>query len=199
MSAIAVKTSATGTATVEIAAPITNMHLTYDLPKHGGKVSIFGVPAAVSATGTSVDFINGTGDVAIPDDARRITVMLSGISTNGTGDLTLRIGDSGGIETTNYLGGAAVFLASSNTSAAISTGFLIDSSSASNIIHGVFTLVKVDGNTWACHGASSNSNSGVVRLVVGTKTLSGTLDRVRLATANGTDTFDAGTVAILVE
>jgi hypothetical protein len=33
----------------------------------------------------------------------------------------------------------------------------------------------------------------------GSKTLSGTLDRVRITTVNGTDTFDAGTINILYE
>jgi hypothetical protein len=33
----------------------------------------------------------------------------------------------------------------------------------------------------------------------GGKTLSGTLDRVRITTVNGTDTFDAGTINILYE
>jgi hypothetical protein len=33
----------------------------------------------------------------------------------------------------------------------------------------------------------------------GTKTTSATLDRVRITTVNGTDTFDAGTINILYE
>jgi hypothetical protein len=33
----------------------------------------------------------------------------------------------------------------------------------------------------------------------GTKTLSGTLDRITLTTVNGTDTFDAGSVNIMYE
>jgi len=33
----------------------------------------------------------------------------------------------------------------------------------------------------------------------GTKTISGVLDRIRLTTVNGTDTFDAGSVNILYE
>jgi hypothetical protein len=33
----------------------------------------------------------------------------------------------------------------------------------------------------------------------GTVTLGGTLDRVRITTVNGTDTFDAGTINILYE
>jgi hypothetical protein len=36
-------------------------------------------------------------------------------------------------------------------------------------------------------------------MIGGTVTLSGTLDRVRITTVNGTDTFDAGTVNILYE
>jgi hypothetical protein len=33
----------------------------------------------------------------------------------------------------------------------------------------------------------------------GTVTLSATLDRVRITTANGTDTFDAGSINLLLE
>jgi hypothetical protein len=33
----------------------------------------------------------------------------------------------------------------------------------------------------------------------GKKTLSGTLDRVRITTVNGTDAFDAGTINIMYE
>jgi len=35
--------------------------------------------------------------------------------------------------------------------------------------------------------------------IAGTKTLSATLDRIRLTTVNGTDTFDAGSVNIMYE
>jgi hypothetical protein len=36
-------------------------------------------------------------------------------------------------------------------------------------------------------------------LTAGSATLSGTLDRVRITTVNGTDTFDAGSINILYE
>jgi hypothetical protein len=36
-------------------------------------------------------------------------------------------------------------------------------------------------------------------LVNGTLSLSGTLDRVRITTVNGTDTFDAGSINLLLE
>jgi hypothetical protein len=35
--------------------------------------------------------------------------------------------------------------------------------------------------------------------MAGVKSLSSTLDRVRITTVNGTDTFDAGTINILYE
>jgi hypothetical protein len=35
--------------------------------------------------------------------------------------------------------------------------------------------------------------------IYGSATLSGTLDRLRLTTVNGTDTFDAGSINILYE
>jgi hypothetical protein len=53
---------------------------------------------AVSATGTAIDF---TG---IPSWAKRITVMFSGVSTNGSSILQIQLGDSGGVETTGYVG-----------------------------------------------------------------------------------------------
>ena len=46
-------------------------------------------------------------------------------------------------------------------------------------------------------GISDDSGGGQVG--AGTKTLSGTLDRVRITTTNGTDTFDAGSINIFYE
>jgi hypothetical protein len=43
-------------------------------------------------------------------------------------------------------------------------------------------------------GTASNAN-----FFSGTIALSGTLDRVRITTVNGTDTFDAGSINILYE
>jgi hypothetical protein len=60
----------------------------------------------------------------------------------------------------------------------------------------------VNGNIYV---ATSNliyettSPTSFVVLSAGTKTLSDTLDRVRITTVNGTDTFDAGTINILYE
>jgi hypothetical protein len=43
------------------------------------------------------------------------------------------------------------------------------------------------------------NNGASVRFGAGAVTLGGVLDRVRITTVNGTDTFDAGTINILYE
>ena len=146
--------------------------------------------AQASTSGTSIDF---TG---IPSWVKRITVMFNGVSTNSVSIKLVQIG-SGSVTTTGY--------ASTGTSAAGSVGtvnstagFMVYSNSASDIISGVMTLVLLSGNTWVSSHTCKVSTSTTV-FGGGDVTLSGTLDRVRITTVNGTDTFDAGTINILYE
>ena len=153
--------------------------------------------AVASTSGTSIDF---TG---LPSWVKRITVMFSGVSTNGTSPIQIQLGDSGGVETSGYLGSVEdMNPANATGGAAISAGFLTSISgnvTAAWIRHGVVRLHKIDGNTWIGDGAISASNNNFFHLVAGSKTLSDTLTQVRVTTVNGTDTFDAGTVNILME
>ena len=61
------------------------------------------------------------------------------------------------------------------------------------------TLEDVSSGIWTCCGVLSDGSAARSYLTSGTKTLSGTLDRVRITTVNGTDTFDAGSINILYE
>jgi hypothetical protein len=54
-----------------------------------------------TTSGAAIDF---TG---IPSWVRRVTLMMDGVSTNGTSPLLVQIGTSGGIENTGYASGAA--------------------------------------------------------------------------------------------
>ena len=146
---------------------------------------------AVTASGTSVDF---TG---IPSWVKRITVMFSGVSTNGSSDIVLQVGD-GAIVTTGYVSSFDAFSSTPNTQNITSAFGLFDAMSAASTIHAVITLVNITGNTWVEAHTGSASNPGIC-LGAGSKTLSGTLDRVRITTVNGTDTFDAGTINIMYE
>jgi hypothetical protein len=149
---------------------------------------------AKSATGTSVDF---TG---IPATAKRITVMFSGVSTNGTSALLAQIGDSGGIETTGYISGTGIVANNAVGSLVTSTaGILLSSSfTAANTFHGSITFNLLGLNIFSASGSTYQAALGSY-IVAGSKTLSDTLTQVRITTVNGTDTFDAGTINIMWE
>jgi hypothetical protein len=144
--------------------------------------------AVASTSGTSIDF---TG---IPSWVKRVTVMFNGVSTNGSSLVEVRIG-SGSITASGYVsygsGGAA------NMSS--TTGFLTTyAMAASYTISGKVEICLVSGSTYIASGALGlNPLNGNVS--GGTVTLGGVLDRVRITTVNGTDTFDAGTINILYE
>jgi hypothetical protein len=144
--------------------------------------------AVASTSGTSIDF---TG---IPSWVKRVTVMFSGVSTNGTSGISLQIGNAGGIEATGYA------LGTSN-SATSTTQFPLTGGSSVNtgVYHGGATLVLLGSNTWSVQGVVGRSDLSSTFILGGSKTLSDTLTQVRLKSGNGTDTFDAGTVNILYE
>ena len=148
--------------------------------------------AVASTSGTSIDF---TG---IPSWVKRVTVMFDGVSTSGTSNYLIQLGDSGGIETTGY---AATSTNQTGTVASYTAGFGVNNASAAVNLYGciVFTLLSASTNAWTTMGAISIGASGGSYYIAGSKSLSTTLDRVRITTVNGTDTFDAGTVNILYE
>lgn len=145
---------------------------------------------AVTLSGTAVDF---TG---IPAGAKRITVSVESMSTNGTTGVSVQIGDSGGIETTSYA--CATSNAASSTTEFLVTG---GSSAAAGVYSGsvVLTLIDAATNKWAATGITARTDTAGYFAMGGTKATSATLDRIRIKTGNGTDTFDAGSVNILYE
>jgi hypothetical protein len=147
--------------------------------------------SVASTSGTSIDF---TG---IPSWVKRITVMFQGVSTNGSSLYLLQLGTSSGVTTSGYLG--RVFDGSGFESA-FSAGFTLNTDGgAAHINHGLLQVATLGSNIFAMNGALSRSDAGNQYLSAGAVTLSGTLDRIRITTVNGTDTFDAGTINILYE
>lgn len=152
---------------------------------------------AVTASGTSVDF---TG---IPAWVKRVTMMFNGVSTNGTSIPQIQLG-AGTVDTTGYLAIVGNVQTTVNTTRAVTstTGFYIQhATQATDTTQGAVTFMLIGSNTWVCSGTvySIQSGSTGVNPISGSKTLSGTLDRVRITTVNGTDTFDAGTINIMYE
>jgi hypothetical protein len=150
--------------------------------------------AVASTSGTSIDF------TSIPSWVKRITVIFNGVSTNSTSNPIVQIG-SGSVSTSGYsivngYGGAAT------GQLIYTTGVGIPSGAAASLIYGhcVFTLIS--SNTWIALLTSTFNVSGTGYTSISSgycPTLSGALDRVRITTVNGTDTFDAGTINILYE
>jgi len=146
---------------------------------------------SVAASGTAVDF---TG---IPSTVKQITLTLSGVSTSGTSIVQVQLG-AGSVQTTGY---ASVGTGFSNTgSSASSTSAFVtsDTTRSADLRSGSLIFSLLGSNTWTLQGAlyvSSTINSWCA----GSVALSGILDRVRLTTANGTDTFDSGSINIIYQ
>jgi hypothetical protein len=148
--------------------------------------------AVASTSGVAIDF---TG---IPSWAKRVTVMFNGVSLSATSDLLIQLGTSSGIESTSYASSCSSLAATVNTVSS-TTGFIITAGAAAMVQSGHLIITNISGSIWIESHATARTDSAATRLGGGTKTLSGTLDRVRITTVNGTDTFDAGSINILYE
>ena len=152
-----------------------------------------------STSGTSIDF------TSIPAGVKRVTVMLSGVSTSGTSFVQLQLGTSGGIQTTSYLSQVSWTGASTGTGGPVTSGFVLDAGTptAASLRYGtiVFNLLDSSTGLWVGNSVIGHNISATCYSFMcgGSKLLSGTLDRVRITTVNGTDTFDAGSINILYE
>ena len=154
-----------------------------------GNLQLISGTAVASTSGTSIDF---TG---IPSWAKRITVMFNGVSTNGTSNFLIQLGN-GSVVTSGYTG-----VSSSGTAVATNStaGFIVSSNQAAvSLYNGIVTISNVSGNIWAESG-TIGSPSNVNTVSSGVITLGGALDRIRITTVNGTDTFDAGSINIMYE
>lgn len=206
-----------GTGIITVVPPTTNTNRTLTLPDATTTVVgtdatqtltnktlstglVMGASAITSGTvqtttsGTTIDF------TSIPSWVKRITVMWSQVSTNGSSVPQIQIG-SGSVDTTGYLSGSGFITTAAGVAVTTATsGFIIYSNNAGASLSGSIVLSLLGSNIWVAQGiifqATSTAN---VAQTAGTKTLSGTLDRVRLTTVNGTDTFDAGSINILYE
>ncbi len=200
MSAVQIQGNASGTGTLTVAAPSTNTNRTLTLPDGTGTFSVAGVNSNIvagtavgSTSGTSIDF------TSIPSWVKRITVMFNGVSGSGSSNQIIQTG-SGSIDATSYTGALSFLTTSTMSTAAYgTTGYAVVSNiSGAQTVSGSITLFNVSGNIWVLSSVLANAQ-GNTYVGGGVKTTSGTLDRVRITTVNGTDTFDAGSINILYE
>ena len=150
-----------------------------------------GTPVATTS-GTAIDF---TG---LPAGVKQIIISLEGVDQSATGFYYLQIGDSGGIETTNYSTNYANF--TNAAAVAVSGGatepaFYIPQYSGGEPVSGtaILTLIDASTYTWACVSISKFATNQL-SVTSSTKSLSATLDMVRFAVQSGA--FTAGKINI---
>lgn len=152
---------------------------------------------ARALSGKTLDDITG-----IPAWAKKITVAIRGVSTNGASPVIIQIGGASGIVNSGYSSVAIVAAAGSATVQARTDSFTLalqsgDAAAASR--SGGMVIFKVgDSNSWSFIGGNNNGSTYACSSSGGVD-LAEVLDRIRITTANGTDAFDAGSWAITYE
>jgi hypothetical protein len=164
------------------------------MPVMGASIITSGT-AVASTSGTSIDF------TSIPSWVKRITVMFSGVSLSGTSAFLIQLGTTNSIETTGYDSVSSIAISGASMSVFTSTaGFYVFTNNATYADSGSIIFTNITGNTWVAQGNFSNSTvNPYVTWSAGTKSLSAVINKLRITTVNGTDTFDAGSINILYE
>jgi hypothetical protein len=152
--------------------------------------------AVASTSGTNIDF---TG---IPSWVKRVTVMFNSVSTNGSSLVQIQLG-SGSVQTTGYKSTASFGAGTASQYAAATTGFITDTTTVTSTTtrSGFYVFCLLGSNVWTGSGTIGGEQAAFITYACAgnSPALSGTLDRVRITTVNGTDTFDAGTINIMYE
>lgn len=162
----------------------------------GTGMGLISATPQASTSGTSIDF------TSVPTWVKEITIQFVGVSTSGTDNWLVQLGDAGGIETAGYLGAATEsFPANFPNATAFTAGFGILISAGGAIAHGSLTLSLENSATftWVISGALTRSDSASSYTTAGSKSTSQALDRVRITTTGGAQTFDAGAINLLMK
>jgi len=156
---------------------------------------------AVSASftqGTEQATTSGT-DVtfgSIPAGTKMIVISYMGVKSDADADVYVQIGDSGGIETSGYLGdNSNLSSATPATSGSTTTTWDINKHAAADVIHGIMILVLADAsNVWTQNHVLAAA-TGKTYWGAGQKPLSAELTQVKIGIASGS--FTEGSVNIM--
>jgi len=150
-----------------------------------------------SGSGTTIPFSG------IPSWVKRITVILNGLSASGNSTLYVQLGTSGGFVTSGYnsnfgaISSAGVVASGAAYTAGFFAGTFVantDTLFATHVIH------SFGNNTWSLSGTGTRTGNVTTWYAAGAPlALGAALTQLRIVPANGTDTFDAGSVNILYE
>ena len=156
----------------------------------GGGMSLVSM-GSYSLSGTS------TTITGIPSWARRITVVFNNVSSTSSANWKLQIG-SGSITSSGYTSGYSYQTGTTTSTSTSSVGFEYPVPSSSATGYGTARIHLCSGYTYICDSVIFMQSSTYMGYVAGTVTLSGAMDRINL-TADGSATFDAGTLNVFYE
>lgn len=178
---------------VTIAAPAVAGTSTLTLQAATATNSVNTLSTAVASTsGTSIDF------TSLPSWIKRITVMFQNVSLSGTSSYLIQIG-SGSVTTSGYVSTSnTVDQVGGSTGISSTAGYGIINGDSAKSYSGHLVLTFLSSNVWVSSHYGILSTANVV-VGGGYISLGGVLDRVRITTVNGTDTYDAGSINILYE
>jgi hypothetical protein len=152
----------------------------------GNNVGIQQGTEQATTSGTQIDF------TSIPAGVRRVSFLLNAVSAAGAAkSLRLRIGPSGGVETSGYLSGA-------RDSSAVTDSFQLNqgsdwADSGTGSASGIVTLERDTGSGWFLMSSLYNPNIPRVHDAAGRKVITGDLSRARFYWADNT-AFDGGAI-----
>jgi len=146
--------------------------------------------AQATTSGTSVTF---TG---IPSGTKIIRIMFYDVQPAASAALRVKVGDSGGVESTGYLGNVATITGTNTCQVgfgSVTTYFAVNAATNGSQ-NGVITLVNQGGNVWVSSGILHDRTNSYVNQSAGSKELSGEIDRVEISLT--TSTFQLGEINI---
>lgn len=161
------------------------------------KVTLQGIRDALLNLTDEVATTSGSSaEISIPSGARRVTLMLAGVSSSSTGNLAMTLNSA----TSLYRSVNSFFTASAvSTSTSTSDYILTAGSAAADGHYGTVILSLQDepNNLWVIEHAVANDNATEVSMGAGSKTVSGGLSTIQVTVSSGS--FDAGSISALVE
>jgi hypothetical protein len=159
-------------------------------------VPVYTAPSANAVSQSTTTLTSSDTISSISSGAKMIVVSIQGASPSVPATNSIQLGDSGGVETSGYTGGA---ISPSGTELTWSTGATIGTQAAStNGFTGNAVLVNVPStDVWVITGVVCYEGDPTETFYFsGTKTLSGTLDRVKYTISTGS--LDAGSMTVTV-
>lgn len=157
--------------------------------------------AGGTTLGTPIATTSGTSHsfTGIPSGTKRITVNFDKVDTNGTQASIMQLGDSGGFETSGYIGTKT--RSDTGGNAAVTTGMAM-MTTINNVLTTsgsmVLTLLDASTFTWASTCMIARPD-GYIYNGASVKSLSGELTQIKLLQESGSSAYDGGKMNILYE